>query len=133
MFYVNFPVAPKNNFIQFDKILGLHVCTTRGEDGKIDKLVVDFFVFKCAIYLVTLGNFDKMQFKCSSCHWFGFIIASKIFIVYFWATETKKFTIFYYLCCYNAIKYVNNYNVPNYSFRVSCCIYFLCWHNCGRR
>ena len=31
--------------------------------------IVDFFVFTCAVYLVTLGNFDKMPLKCSSCQW----------------------------------------------------------------
>ena len=29
--------------------------------------IVDYFVFTYAVYIVTLGNFDKMQFKCSSC------------------------------------------------------------------
>jgi len=46
--------------------------------------IVDFFGFTCAVYLVTLGNFDKMQFKCSSCQWFqllGFAIALKNYII----------------------------------------------------
>ena len=30
--------------------------------------IVDFFVFKCAVYLVTFSNLDKMEFECSS--WF---------------------------------------------------------------